>query len=285
MDPRDHYKNKPANRRKRRLVRMVMIDHCSGAFFVQYALSEQIIDHAEFMYNAWRFKDDFLFHGVPMILIMDNASALRSFTLIRLLTEYLEIDIPNVKVYKARVKGSVERMMYDWEVFFESRFLYLDKKVGDINQINRWAYQLAIEFQQTKIHSRHKKTRFDAWNLWVENLRELPGFDTYQRLLYRNPETRDVRTNGVLRYNNVKYKVEDVELRGQKVMVIEHPFLYEKNQAVTIIWPTPDYSEKNLLTPQKKKYTIEPIVKNQKGFNVQAPVWLEYEDIPRKKRN
>ncbi|MGD2092788.1 MAG: hypothetical protein PVH61_41880 [Candidatus Aminicenantes bacterium] len=275
-----NYKNKPDRFvGKQVLVRHVIIDGCTGAFFVWYTTTQKTIDYAEFLFNAWKDKREYIFHGAPFKLVMDNDSGLRSHAFLRLLN-YLEVDVPNVKPYAPWVKGYVEKMMHVWEIWFESRFLFVEKKVGSIDQINAWAYQYAIEFQKTRIHSRHKMTRFQAWQNGIQGyLRELPDYHTFQQLLHSDPVERKVTSQGVILYKGLKYKTKDSELFGKWVDIIEHPYLYRKNKAITLIWPTNKENPRNFLIPENKKYTLEPYQTDAYGYPLQIHPWGEYRGI------
>jgi hypothetical protein len=275
-----NYKNKPNRfRDKQVLVRHIIIDGCTGAFFVWYTTTQRSIDMAEFLFNAWKQKGNFIFHGAPIKLVTDNDSGLRSHAFLRLLN-YLEIDVPDVQTYAPWVKGYVEKMMHIWEIWFESRFLFIDKKIGSINQINRWAYNYAIEFQSTKIHSRHKMTRFQAWQEGVSgHLRELPDYHTFQKLLHSDPVRRKVTSQGIILKNGFKYKTKDTELFGKWVDVIEHPYLHQENYTITVTWPSTKDNPRNFLTPVKKKYTLEPYQKDKYGYDKKIHPWGKFKNL------
>lgn len=278
----DNYKNKPEKfRDKQVLVRHLIIDGASGAFFVWYSTTQKTIDYAQFLFHAWKNKgDDFIFHGVPDRLLMDNDSGLRSHAFLRMLN-YLEVEVPNVMPYHPWVKGYVEKMMHLWEIWFESQFLFLkQKKAMGLDQINRLAYEYAIHFQKTRIHTRHNMTRFAAWSQGVQgHLRELPDFHSYMKLLHGDPVQRKISPQGILRYGGMKYKIKDTELYGNPVDCIEHPFFYRQNKSVTVIYPSSKVNPRNFLMPEKKKYTVEPFGVDIYGYRNEAHTWGDYKGL------
>lgn len=274
------YKNKSFTPKgKRRLVRMVLIDHATGAFFVQYTFQQRIEDIAEFLYQAWKNKgDDFIFHGAPEKLIIDNDVALHSHAMLRLFA-YLEIEIPAVEVEAPRVKGTVEGFMRIWESWFEMQFLF--QKSGSLEEINKWAYDFSILLQQTRKHRRHGMTRFAAWDGNIgEHLRELPEKAVYQQMLYSEPKQRTVKPNGMIEFKGPKghkYRVTDQELFGFKVDVYVHPYLYQETGAITIQFP-PQGTSLDKYPPgmEIKTYTITPEFERNLGFAEGGTHWGDY---------
>lgn len=276
-----NYKNKPDRYvSKQVLVRNIIIDGCSGAYFVWYSTTQTALDWTDFLFNAWKYKEDFLFHGVPYVLIMDNDAALRSYAFLKLLN-YLQVKVPDVEPYHPWVKGYVEQIHDSWERWFESGFMFLEKKVADLDLINQWAYDYSIRFQSTRKHSRHGMTRFDAWQKGIqEHLRELPDYHTYRKLFHFKPETRTVKSNGKFLYYG-EYKLTDTELFGKKVDVIKYPYEYQKNKAVTVVYPSSKENPRNFLLPEneKKVYTVIPIQKDNYGYNIMSHPWEEYKGL------
>ena len=267
------YQNKPGRfDKKQRLIRHIMIDHCTGAFFVEYSTTQQTLDVAEFFFHAWERKEDndFIFHGVPYIFVTDNDTALKSYAVRRLLS-YLEVEYPDITPYHAWVKGVVEQFHLTWERWFEMGFLF--QKSGDLGEINRWAYEYAIRFQKTRRHTRHNMTRFAAWDRGIRGkLREIPDYHTYMKLLHSRPVTRDVKSDGKFRYKNVRYELKNIY--STKVDVIIHPYLYEQTGAVTVQYPSRELNPANF-DPKKVKIqtmTVLPIEKDRNGFNKAAVV-------------
>ncbi|MCP4215236.1 MAG: transposase family protein [bacterium] len=271
----EDYKNKVFEfdtKKKVGLQRWLLVDHLSGAFFVWYSLYHKTVEVAEFLFKAWEQKGDgseFPFHGLPEALIIDNDKSLRSRAMLQMF-EYLGVLIPDVTPYKARIKGTVENFHYQWERWFEPRFLH--EKIMDIDEINRLAFQKAIEYQSTRIHGRHGKTRFDKWMERVENLRELPPYPLYQSLLHGVPESRVVDGEGAFSFRSQKYVLKGIS--HTKVDVSIHPYKYQKDMTVTVQYPSRELNLNNFLSTQIQTFSVNPVYKDQDGFYQGNPVWL-----------
>lgn len=279
----EDYKNKPGRfDKKQRLIRHILIDHATGAFYVEYSTTQRQTDDATFLYHGWKRKEDgFIFHGVPRMLILDNDNTIRSHAMMRLYN-YLGIEIPDVIPYHSWVKGTVEEFNLCWERWFEMKFLF--QKSGDLDEINRWAFNEAVRIQNTKIHSRHGMTRFAAWDAAVgEHLREIVDLDTYKQMLYSVPDTRKVRIDGSIFFKGQVYKVEDPELWGTRVDVIVHPFKYEDDMAITVQWPSRK-EPVSMVVPDIKTYTLIPRKLQEFGFDQDAVVWGNYKAVAKTAR-
>lgn len=243
--------------------RLLMVDHFSHAFFVRYYLGLEAVDWADFMFHAWSEKDaNFPFHGIPDILLLDNDRALRSYAMLQLY-EYLNIFVPNVEPYSARVKGSVEVMNRIWEVWFESR-LFRNPPTS-IDDLNQKAFEFAIWFQNSRIHSRHGQPRFQNWRSNIEgHLKKCPEFDTFRQLLHTKPETRKVNGNGEFTFRGVDYRLENI--LSTEIDVFIHPFLYSDNQAVTLQYPSRKLNRNNFLTTNVQTLSVLPALKTPNGF-------------------
>lgn len=288
----EDYKNKEFGRllnqkakKKRRLVRHIVIDHYSGAFYVEYSFLQEIIDYADFLYRAWAQKDDgFIFHGAPGVFFIDNDSGLRSHAMMRLYSN-LEIEVPAIEPYHAWVKGVAENFHRVWELRFETRFLH--QQSNSLEQINKWAREYALKFQKSFIHRRHRKTRFAMWNtIEKEQIREIPDYTTFQKLVHANPVSRKVNYRGKFTYYDRKKKMtfeyEVPDLRNRWVDVIVHPYLYQKNQAVTVYWPSQKDSQETFLTEEIQRLTVLPTFLNQGGFAEKSDTAVnvgEYKDV------
>jgi len=213
------YKNKAGSSRPK-LLRHLLVDHHTGAFFLWYAHSEATPDLLNFFYLAWARKSQiadvspgtaallnnvdldaqFPFRGVPQILLTDKGSSLESDLTGRMLDSLGVRHITHVPG-NPRAKGSVEGMMYKVECYFESR-LQGTNRATSLDQLNAWALDASIQYQTARAHTRHKLPRFDAWNAWItpDVLREMPSWDLYRELAVVAPATRRVRSDGTLSY-------------------------------------------------------------------------------------
>jgi hypothetical protein len=263
------YPGKERFDKKRRLVRHIIIDMFSGAFYVYYTFQQKRIDYADFLYTALKAKEgDFIFHGLPKVLLMDNDVGLRSRVIMGALA-LLGIKVPPIKPYHAWVKGTVEGLMKIWARVFEARFL-LDQ-YGDLDKINELAVTYAVKFQKTRVHSRTKMTRFAAWDKYIidpetgeSHLVEMPDYNTYKQLFFMKPVTRQVDKQGLLKYEGQVYKVPGIY--SAKVDVIRHLYLYEAEKAITIMYPSAEENPENYLTFEVTQMTVRPSVKVEGGY-------------------
>lgn len=275
----ENYKNKLFldDKKKTKIYRWVATDHLSGAFYVHYMRGENVLDIAEFLYIALsRYHtnlpitteegeiraSEYPFHGIPRRILTDNGPALRSFQFRQLLS-YLSISLPPVKPYKARVKGSVEKNMDIWEVWFESSLILSPPK--SIQDLNERAYLYAIHFQNKKKHTRHGMTRFAKWmEIDPTTLQELPDYKTYQSLLHSEPEARSVDGNGKFPYKGQKYTL--IGITNTKVDVSIHPHLYKADKSVTVQYPSRELNERNYKTQEFQTLVVKPDVKDEEGY-------------------
>ena len=93
---------------KNKILRFVIIDHYSGAFYLKYfvAKGERPEHYIEFLYEAWAEKDDlfFPFCGIPKLLYTDKGSALGSSHVRNLLTA-LHVDFRTHEKGNPRAQG------------------------------------------------------------------------------------------------------------------------------------------------------------------------------------
>lgn len=253
----EDYKNKAGRyNKKRRLVRHLIIDMFSGAFFVYYSHTQTRIDYADFLFLAFSQKDDirYIFHGIPEGILMDNDAGLRSYPLMRLF-KYLNVQIPKIEPYRPWAKGAVEELMKTWARWFETRFLF--QKSADLDTINKWAQEYAIKFQKTRIHSRHHETRFACWDKYITNhLTEICDYKSFKRLVHMEAVTREVNSEGYFSYKGPKYKAPG--LFSTTIDVVEHLHAYAESKAVTIFWPSQKENQDNYLDFEVQQYTVTP---------------------------
>lgn len=258
------YKNKPGYWKKVRqvLIRALMTDHCSGAFWVKYYYvegenSNMIID---FMYSAWVKKQDpniYPFCGVPYILMMDPGSANTGQVITNLLKNLrvkTEVHFPG----HARVKGQVECMHGYWEEAFESELSL--KKAMDIEVLNTRAYDYAMYLNTVRKHKRHGMARFPIWNLISQNqLRLPPSRDIYEGLCDYDPVQATIDNRKCIQFDRRIYQVKGPFRAGDKVWVIKNP-----------------YKEPYIEVSDKKEngefWPVELIYTDKYGFNVNAAI-------------
>lgn len=189
------YKNKPANfgKIKQKIIRYVIVDHCSHCVFFRYyvAAGERMLDVFEFLKTAWRggLHEKLPFRGVPFLLLRDPGAANISRPIMGLL-EALGVECPEGMPHNARRQGSVETTHGNIiETKFESRLRF--SPAATIEDLNAWAVDWACWFNAAKNHTRHRMTRTQCWlTIRPEQLRELPADDLMQYMFAHPSEER-----------------------------------------------------------------------------------------------
>jgi len=175
-----HNKNKPGNL-KPRLVLLGLIDDHSRVKFARFALGNHAYAWMNFLYHAWRVKDDqihFPFHGLPTLLYSDNDSVIKSkkFTLAM---KALEIKIMTHKVGNPRAKGKVEvcfKLLQEFEkVTQAARWKNFDEANAALHDF--------LYFVNNRKHSATKVIPFERWSAIPESrLRCAPDADVFRLL-------------------------------------------------------------------------------------------------------
>jgi hypothetical protein len=237
------YKNKivkTAKAIKKELLRYVYVDHCSGAFYVEYfyATGEKAADGSAFLYRAMRPKDElikqrwngqsapklgkFRMHGVPFILVVDRGS-IATAKANQALFEALRIELKPHMPGNPRAKGAVEGMM-KYINRFEARLKF--QRPADLNELNRWALDWCIYINAEKL-MRGVAPRSVLWSyITADQLRLCPDEDLY-RLLIREPViTRQPKGDRIISVDNLRYQIPDSQAAWQTVRVVRHPYEY-----------------------------------------------------------
>jgi len=236
MDAKRFYKNKPQNAAKvvnQRVLRYLITDHYSGAFYVEYFLAagEDQETLFEFLMRAWpeRGHPHDPFHGVPQMMVWDAGSANQSH-LIRNLLDQLQVThwahIPG----QPRSKGQVERTHDLVERGFEGRLSLL--KVESLEALNEAAHAWMRNFNAKKIHTRTRTTRYGLWQtIRPDQLRLCPPRELCEQLLRTKPEPRKVRGDLTISYaikgfDSATYSVAELPgVRiGEPVIVTVNPY-------------------------------------------------------------
>ena len=232
MDERDFYKNKPENfaKIKERLLRYVVVDHFSGAFYFKYynTTGETQDNLFDFLREAWGHKQNekLPFRGVPFQILMDTGAANKSKAIVAFL-ERLGCNIPKGLPYNPRRQGACETQHDIIEGWFESCLRI--QPAYTTEQLNAWALDFMVWFQAKKAHSRHGMPRTQCWMLIKPNeLRELPDFSILQNL-YANPEEeRTVDGTLMISFRGKVFSLKHIDglFRGAKVKAILKPYTW-----------------------------------------------------------
>lgn len=175
MKEESYNEKKPENLikiRNTRIVRYIVIDHCSGNFYLRYeqAAGEDAKGFLDTLIDAItdRGPQDVM-HGVPEILYTDPGPGPTS-SLVTGFCGQMGITPAQHVPGRARATGAVEKCQDIVECKFESRLRFLE--VPDVAQLQALADRWRRYFCATTIHTRTKKTRNDVWlSIPAEKLR------------------------------------------------------------------------------------------------------------------
>ena len=225
-------------RGKKKLHRYVLVDHCSGAFFFwyYYALGENSIDGADFLFKAWSSKKELVstitnsdyngiyqFQGLPKILYTDQGAILKKKALKNLL-DSLNVQLEFHESGNPRAKGSHERLMNIIEKGFESRLKIYGIK--NIDELNAYALKWCVERNLLKDFRGAKESRIEHWRkIKPEQFIKCPPYDIWAALIQEDAITRKVDGNGNISYMNKTYTVTDTNLIYKEVIVKPHAFI------------------------------------------------------------
>lgn len=225
-------------RGKKKLHRYVLVDHCSGAFFFwyYYALGENSIDGADFLFKAWSSKKELVstitnsdyngiyqFQGLPKILYTDQGAILKKKALKNLL-DSLNVQLEFHESGNPRAKGMVEGLMNIIEKGFESRLKIYGIK--NIDELNAYALKWCVERNLLKDFRGAKESRIEHWRkIKPEQFIKCPPHNIWAALIQEDAITRKVDGNGNISYMNKTYTVTDTNLIYKEVVVKPHAFI------------------------------------------------------------
>ena len=221
---------------KPKLLRYVMIDHKSRAFYFQYFYTsgERAENGAEFFYNAWADKRPLIektlgiadydgmyqFSGIPKIIYTDGGPIFKD-TAIKNLMAALGIEVLIHKTHNPRAKGMVERHMKIIGDNFESNLRRF--KIETLEELNAYALDWCIKFNNERVVAKTNKTRSQLWRTIKPNeYTLLPGLDIYNTLISKDDETRVLNGNCEFSYKGQDYICDNPNFAGQKVIIKIH---------------------------------------------------------------
>ncbi len=278
MEKDAFYKNKLHNLYEVKDVtigRYIVIDHYSGAFYVHYSegaeRSEEVIKALVLTMSDRGDKDPL--RGIPKVLIMDKGSGNTS-GMMRDFCESLGIELIHHAKGNPRAKGAVEQCQNLVETTFEGRLRFTD--VANRDELQALCDKWRIHFCARKAHTRHKKTRFDMWNsIAQEHLVMAPSAEfLYEQALLGKKNVkvnaRMVITLSSKTYGSHKYDVSSIpDIRiGEEVEVCLSPFNTHYNVPIM-------YLTRTLVGGQRVRFDVLPIIHDEAGFNIDAPVFGE----------
>lgn len=265
MERDKFYKNKPANLKRIEADRVwsyEITDHASSAIYLQYVMgAESGTNLADCFISAIQKREDDPFHGVPFLLMMDMGSANTS-GLFTNLARRLQVKTIAHAPGNARATGQVEKTRDLIERSFESGLRL--RPVRDLAELNAQAQRWARWFNATKVHSRHGKTRYDAWMaITADQLRVAPPVEICQALLTESPETRKVTDFLTVSYKGREFNVRDVPnvMVGEKLHITLNPWVLDAAMVVDT-----DAEGNEVL------HSIPLVVRDEAGFRSDANV-------------
>jgi hypothetical protein len=272
FDERKYYKNKPAALAKAepaRVIRWVVTDHYSGAFFLRYT---QGAEDTAGLLNALietmcrRDSENDCLYGVPEILVADKGSSVRSGPAGSLLNA-LKVRLITHAVGNPRAKGQVEQGQNLVETQFEGRLrMYV---AHDLAELNARADEWRIAYNLSSIHTRHRHTRHEMWRRISEDQLRIPSSaEVLRDLAMSGPVEATVRhdltiTRTFRGCGRQEYDLRDLPgiMPGLKVLVQTNPFR-APDADVTV---TDAEGERHI-------YTLSPIERTEAGFRADAAV-------------
>ena len=277
MKEESYNEKKPENLikiRNTRIVRYIVVDHCSGNFYLRYeqAAGEDAKGFLDTLIDAMtdRGPQDVM-HGVPEILYTDPGPGPAS-SLVTGFCGQMEITPAQHVPGRARATGSVEKCQDIVECKFESRLRFLE--VPDVAQLQALADRWRRHFCATAIHTRTKKTRNDVWlSIPAEKLRTVEADVMHSIAAWGEVRCQvkddftisaDTRTHyGVRRYDLRELGYHGLQVRDS-VSVRLNPY---KAPSIIAVIEKPD--------GEKLSFEVPPMQFDGAGFDLGAPAFGE----------
>ena len=277
MKEESYNEKKPENLikiRNTRIVRYIVVDHCSGNFYLRYeqAAGEDAMGFLDTLIDAItdRGPEDVM-HGVPEILYTDPGPGPAS-SLVTGFCGQMGITPAQHVPGRARATGSVEKCQDIVECKFESRLRFLE--VPDVAQLQALADRWRRYFCATAIHTRTKKTRNDVWlSIPAEKLRTAEADVMHSIAAWGEVRCQvkddftisaDTRTHyGVRRYDLRELGYHGLQVRDS-VSVRLNPY---KAPSIIAVIEKPD--------GEKVSFEVPPMQFDGAGFDLGAPAFGE----------
>ena len=215
----------------RTIHRYLVVDHLSGAYWVQYYYSpgENSLDLVDFLWSACSPKDEeiagaFPFRGLPTLMLFDRGSAFNN-GLIRGLLSDLDVEVEYHGRKNPKASGAVETRHNHWQRSFEGRLSLRPAK--DLQELNTWAGRWCAIANAERDHSRHGAPPMSAWSsITTEQLVEAPARDVWFGMAAKTPREGTVDSRLWLKADGRKWQLAGSRLySGCKVQYRLAPFL------------------------------------------------------------
>ncbi|MCS3875987.1 transposase InsO family protein [Chromobacterium alkanivorans] len=239
MDHAEFYKNKPKNVARiaaDRVWSYEITDHASDWIYVEYVMGAESGENlCSVLINAMQERGGAdLLHGVPRLLMLDAGSA-NTAAMSRNLCRALGIELVVHKVGNARATGQVENARNIIERKLEPGLKF--QPVNSLEELNALAKRWRMHFNATAIHSRHGKTRSQAWMaILASQLIKAPAVEVCRELAVAQPESRKVSPKLRVSFQGREYDVSTVPdvMVGEKLMVTRNPWRQDAAQVVLV---------------------------------------------------
>lgn len=232
---------KEAKKIKQELLRFVLIDHKSGAFFFWYYYSsgEKASDGLDFFSRAWGDKKELVkntlgisdyngkyqFQGLPKILYSDKGSILKNKAMLNMM-QSLGVQVETHEAGNPRAKGAVEGLMriigYDFESDLKT------KNIQGLEALNAFALNWCIERNLKPDFRGGNIPRIDFWRkIKDDELTLSPDYEMFKKLYHKPEVTRVCTVQGIINFEGRKYHCSDTNAYGKTVLIkvnaLEYP--------------------------------------------------------------
>lgn len=238
MDAAVFEKNKPGNFKKAELDRVwrgVLVDHCSGAIYVEYMFDgETAANTSQLFINAIQQREGQQFYGVPFHMYVDGGAGNKS-SVFKNLCRSLSVDLLSHMPGNSRATGSVEKAQDIVEREFESCLKSM--RITSIEQLNEQAARWMCMFNASRLHTRHKMTRYGCWTMIKpDQLRIAPPAELCKELARSAPIERTVSKFLTVNFKGKEYDVSHVPdiCVNKKVLVCINPWRPDTCQIVQV---------------------------------------------------
>ena len=273
-----HYKNKLHNYTRVMtdlLTRFQAAEYASGAIATRFYIGGETTENAlDFLMWVMTQRSDgagrpMPFYGVPFKLYTDQGSAFKSAAF-KNFCRVMDIQQMHHKPGNARATGLVENSNNLEERGLESRLRFMDPESITMARLQAMAELWMHWFNGTRKHGRHGMTRYAAWGLiTTEQLRIAPPMEIMRALPATMAQTRRVSDTMLVSFAfkglgsndyDVRY-VPGVSPRSEVYITVNPLALPSVQVGVTdretgeIVW-----------------HQVEPVVRNQLGYDVKAPI-------------
>ena len=232
---------KEAKKIKQELLRFVLIDHKSGAFFFWYYYSsgEKASDGLDFFSRAWGDKKELIkntlgisdyngkyqFQGLPRLLYSDKGSILKNKAMLNMMA-CLGVEVQTHEAGNPRAKGAVEGLMriigYDFESDLKTH------NIQGLEALNAFALNWCLQRNEKAAFRGGTISRIDFWRkIKQDELILSPDYEVFKKLYHKPEVTRVCTVQGIINFEGRKYSCPDTNAYGKTVLIkvnaLEYP--------------------------------------------------------------